>query len=110
MAATYLALTEWAAYRSTDSYDEYVITYQESAPPRLAVAPAGWRYLDAEPWVRANREPLMLRDLNGCYMLLRMGAKGTPEIVTPGEIGNVKNTQLAASKFRELIGNQAGAA
>jgi hypothetical protein len=91
-------------------YDERVIAYEESALPRLAVAPAGWRYLDAEPWVRANREPLMLRDLNGCYMLVGIGAEGSPEIVTPGEIGNVKDTQLAASKFRELLGNQAGVA
>jgi hypothetical protein len=94
------------AHRSAGQYDERVITYEESAPPRLAVASARWRYNDAEAWVRANREPMMLPDLDGCYMLVRIGAEGSLVTITPGEIGFVKNTQLAATKFRKLLSNR----
>jgi hypothetical protein len=80
-----------------------VITYEESDVPRLAVAELGLTIGDAMQWVRDNPDPLMLRGSDGYYILVHIGASGAPVIEQPGLIQNVTDTQLAASKFRDLL-------
>jgi hypothetical protein len=63
-----------------------VISYEENEHPRLAAAPAGWRYREAEQWVRAKRERLTLRDADGSYMLPCIGPEGGPVIGPPGSL------------------------
>jgi hypothetical protein len=56
-------------------------------------------------WVQANPDPLMVRDLNGCYMLVHIDASGRPVIEPPGIILNTTDTRLAASRFRGFLGS-----
>jgi hypothetical protein len=76
------------------------IAYEESELPRIAIAPPGFNPDIATLWARSHYELMMLRDLDGQWILFYFAANNT---VKSDKFPGTTVPHVAASQMREWL-------
>ena|SRR5713101_7275741 len=79
------------------------INYEDSDDPPIAIAPREFDVALARMWVRSHDELMMLRDLDGAWMLFFFAENDS---VQSEKFHGLADVHLAATKMREWLDKQ----
>lgn len=82
-----------------------VTTYEDSDLPEIAVAPPGYDPTSCTHWVRTHEELMMLRDLDGHWILFFFAANGSVQCESPAFWG-ITDRRVASRVMRKWLDDQ----